>query len=162
MDANEKWDSVPGRLIVKENNSFRTIAAFTTCWARLKLYSYLKKLGQQVFYYDTDSVIYRWKEGLPRIEAGDFLDEMTDELGGDYIMEFVSGGAKNYGYRTTRGKVECKVRGFTLNVRGKETLNFETVKKTILAVLEDGGAKNYESSDEEEEPSHQWSTRDCC
>ena len=39
------------------------MAVFTTCHARLKLYSYLKKLGDQVLYYDTDSVIYKWKEG---------------------------------------------------------------------------------------------------
>ena len=35
------------------------IAAFTTCHARLKLYSYLDRLQDQVLYYDTDSVIYR-------------------------------------------------------------------------------------------------------
>ena len=34
------------------------IAAFTTCWALLKLYSYLDQVQQQVLYYDTDSVIY--------------------------------------------------------------------------------------------------------
>ena len=30
------------------------IAAFTTCWARLKLYSYLEQLQQQVLYFNTD------------------------------------------------------------------------------------------------------------
>jgi len=34
------------------------IASFTTCWARLKLYTLLEKLGRRVLYYDTDSVIY--------------------------------------------------------------------------------------------------------
>ena len=34
------------------------IAAFTTCWARFKLYSYLEQLQQQVLYFDTDSVIF--------------------------------------------------------------------------------------------------------
>ena len=42
---------------------------------------------------------------------------MTNELDGDVITLFVSGGAKNYGYTTQQGKVLCKVRGFTLNVR---------------------------------------------
>ena len=28
-----------------------------------------------------------------------------------------------------RGKTECKVRGFTLNVRGMETLNYDTMKR---------------------------------
>ena len=113
------------------------IAAFTTYWARLKLYSYLERLGEQVLYYDTDSVIYRWKQGQCEIETGDFLGEMTDELDGDHIVEFVSGGAKNYGYRTAGGKFECKVRGFTLNVRGREVLNYHTMKDNILSDLDD-------------------------
>ena len=113
------------------------IACFTTCWARLKLYSYLHRLQDQVLYYDTDSVIYRWKEGQPQIETGDFLGDMTDELDGDVIEEFVSGGAKNYGYKTVRDKHVCKVRGFTLNVRGREKLNYDTMKEHILDTLKE-------------------------
>ena len=62
---------------------------------------------------------------------------MTDELEGDVIQEFVSGGAKKYGYITRGGKVECKVRGFTLNVRGTAVLNYHTMKANILAELDD-------------------------
>ena len=114
------------------------ITAFTTCWARLKLYSYLNILGDRVLYYDTDSVIFRQLPGQPTIPIGDFLGDMTDELeGGDFIEEFVWGGAKNYGYRTHQGKVECKVRGFTLNVRGRGSLNYEVMKANILAELDD-------------------------
>ena len=113
------------------------IACFTTCWARLKLYSYLHRLQHQVLYYDTDSVIYAWKEGQPQIETGDYLGEMTDELDGDVIKEFVSGGAKNYGYETVGGKFVCKVRGFTLNVRGREKLNYQTMKDHIVDTLEE-------------------------
>ena len=89
-----------------------------------------------MLYYDTDSVIYRWKPGQPSISIGDYLGEMTDELQGDVIEEFVSGGAKNYGYTTRRGKTECKVRGFSLNVRGKQELNFNTMKANILAEID--------------------------
>ena len=68
---------------------------------------------------------------------GDFLGDMTDELeGGDHIVEFVSGGAKNYGYTTKQGKQECKVRGFTLNVRGRASLNYQVMKANILAELD--------------------------
>ena len=113
------------------------IAAFTTCWARLKLYSFLDILGPRVPYYDTDSVFYRQLPGQTPIAAGYFLGDMTDELEGeDYIVEFVSGGAKNYGYRTREGKTECKVRGFTLNVRGRGSLNYEVMKENILKELE--------------------------
>ena len=124
--------------IVPSNKTNVFVAAFTTCHARLKLYSYLERLNQQVLYYDTDSVIYKWKEGLPRIETGDFLGDMKNEVEGDYIEEFVSGGAKNYGYKTAGGKVECKVRGFTLNVRGKTVLNYDTMKKLVFKELKEG------------------------
>ena len=114
------------------------IAAFTTCWARLKLYSYLDILGERVLYYDTDSVIYRQLPGQPTIPIGDFLGDMTNDLDGeDHIVEFVSGGAKYYGYTTKTGKKECKVRGFTLNVRGRASLNYEVIKANILAELDD-------------------------
>ena len=113
------------------------IACFTTCWARLKLYSYLDRLKEQVLYYDTDSVIYCWRPGQPLITTGDFLGDMTDELDGEHIVEFVSGGAKNYGYETSGGKFVCKVRGFTLNVRGRQRLNYETMKEHIVDTLEE-------------------------
>ena len=117
------------------------IAAFTTCWARLKLYLYLQTLGEQVLYYDTDSVIYKWSAGLPKVPTGDYLGDLKDELGGDYIEEFISGGPKNYAYRTAeKKKVECKVRGFTLNARGQKTLNFDSMKNTISATLKEGKA----------------------
>ena len=81
-------------------------------------------------------MVYRWRPGQPSIATGDFLGDMTDELDGDVITEFVSGGAKNYGYTTRQGKVVCKVRGFTLNVRGAAILNFQTMKDNILAEVE--------------------------
>ena len=102
------------------------------------MYSYLDILGERTLYYDTDSVIYRQLPGQPTIPIGDFLGDMTNELDGeDHIVEFVSGGAKNYGYTTKEGKVECKVRGFTLNVRGRASLNYRVMKANILAELDD-------------------------
>lgn len=118
----------------KKTNIF--IAAFTTSYARLKLYESLDVLQKQVLYYDTDSVIYKWQPGLPSIPTGEFLGDMKNELEpGDVITEFISGGAKNYGYKTRAGKVECKIRGFTLNVRGSGVLNFQTMKENILEEL---------------------------
>ena len=122
--------------ILPNNRTNVFVAAFTTCQARLKLYSYLQTLGEQVLYYDTDSVIYKWSADLPKVPTGDYLGDLKDELDGDVIKEFVSGGPKNYAYQTVRDKTVCKVRGFTLNVRGKETLNFDSMKRTIMAVLE--------------------------
>lgn len=123
-------DNVP-----KSTNNNIFIAAFTTSYARIKLYQSLDILQRQVLYYDTDSVVYRWQHGQPSIATGDYLGDMKDELEGDVITEFVSAGAKNYAYKTQQGKVECKVRGFTLNARGSAILNFETMKANILSEL---------------------------
>ena len=114
------------------------IACFTTAWARLKLYEALDVLQDRVLYYDTDSVIYRLKPNGPELPLGQYLGQFTNELDdpNDYITEFVSGGAKNYGYKTFQGKTVCKVRGFTLNVRGKQLLNFNTMKANILAEID--------------------------
>jgi len=71
------------------------IAAYVTAQARLKLYSYLEKLGERVLYFDTDSVIYSTKPGEEKLKTGEFLGDLTDELEkygpGSYISEFVSG-----------------------------------------------------------------------
>ena len=47
-------------------------------------------------------------------------------------MEFSSAGPKNSGYVSKEGKVECKVRSFTLNARGHEQLNFELLKTNVI------------------------------
>lgn len=120
--------------------SFKTnvfIAAFTTSLARLKLYEAMDFLGDRALYYDTDSVIYKTKPGQEKLPLGPYLGQFTDELGGDTIIEFVSGGAKNYGYLRKKGKTECKVRGFTLNYETLQTLNYETIKNNILNELDD-------------------------
>ena len=123
--------------VVKGTKTNIFVAAFTTCYARLKLYDSLNTLHEQVLYFDTDSVLYKWRPGQPSIATSDFLGDMKNELDdGDVINEFVSGGAKNYAYTTREGKTECKVRGFTLNSRGAAVLNFQTMKNNILAELE--------------------------
>ena len=92
------------------------IACFTTCHARLKLYEALEQLGERVLYYDTDSVLFVQDKGQNNPDLGNYLGDFTSELGkDDHIVEFVSGGPKNYGYKTKKGKIECKVRGFRLN-----------------------------------------------
>ena len=56
-------------------------------------------------------------------------------MGDDYIVEFTSAGPMNYGYRTKNGKVCCKVRGFTLNLRREEQLNYQIMRKNLLKEL---------------------------
>ena len=71
------------------------IATFTTCWARLKLYSALSLLKDKVLYHDTDSVIFVCPSGEQPLLPGDFLGDWTSELETDeHIMEFISAGPK--------------------------------------------------------------------
>ena len=109
------------------------MACFTTCWARLRLYEALELLGERVLYFNTDSIIYLEEPGQTHPTLGDYLGEFTSELeDDDYIEEFVSGGPKNYGYKTKKGKVECKIRGFRLNSEGKAQLNYDVMRQNIL------------------------------
>ena len=80
------------------------IAIFTTAHARLKLYSALETLQQRVLYYDTDSVIYKWRPGQVEIPLGVFLGEFTDEVEGDPIIEFARGVQKTMGMKPGEAK----------------------------------------------------------
>ena len=114
------------------------VACFTTCHARLKLYQALEPLGERVLYFDTDSVIYLEEtptQFKPTLDSylGDFASELEDD---EYIQEFVSGGPKNYGYTTNKGKVECKVRGFRLNSEGHTQLNYDVMRQNVQDEIE--------------------------
>ena len=109
------------------------IACFTTCWARLKLYEQFSKLKERVLYFDTDSVIFKTSPGQKKPELGEYLGDFKNELNeGDTIVEFASGGPKNYGYQTRKGKQECKVRGISLNSEGSKQLNFPILRENVL------------------------------
>ena len=109
------------------------IACFTTCWALLKLYEQLHKLKERVFYFDTDSVIFKTSSGQRKPDLGEYLGDFKNELNeGDTISEFAFGGPKNYGYQTRQGKQECKVRGISLNSEGSKQLNFPILKQNVL------------------------------
>ena len=81
----------------------RVIATFVTCYARLKLFKLLTKLGKRVLYFDSDSVIF--VSGLWEPELGDFLGDLTNEIDGDdYIIEGVFPGPKNYAFIAKKNK----------------------------------------------------------
>jgi len=56
------------------------VAAFTTAHARLVLLEQLTRIGPNVCYYDTDSIIYSKIPGGPEIPIGTSLGEWTDEI----------------------------------------------------------------------------------
>lgn len=112
------------------------LASFTTSWARLKLYSVLEEIGEDCLYMDTDSVIFidRAHQHTKRLPIGDYLDQLTNEIPSKqkYIVEYVSGGPKNYAFRTCDGTETCKVRGFSLNFANSRLINFDAVKDLVI------------------------------
>lgn len=50
----------------------------------------MDRLGRDVLYHDTDSIIYA-SNGTNDPQLGNFLGDFTDELDGDTITTFVSG-----------------------------------------------------------------------
>jgi hypothetical protein len=108
------------------------IAAFTTAYARLKLYAVLDMLQERVLYYDTDSVNFVSKPDDPEPPTGSYLGQLTDELKGDHITTFISGGPKNYCYRTNTNKVETKIRGIMLNCTAKQKVNFDVIHALVF------------------------------
>ena len=59
----------------------------------------------------------------------EFVGGMTDELGGNYITEYVSNGPKNYAYRIGDGIQVVKVKTFTLNFVATLQLTFDVMKE---------------------------------
>jgi hypothetical protein len=115
------------------------IASFVTAGARLHLYGYLDNLKERALYCDTDSVLYvQPTDGTALVKTGDCLGEMTSELKPDEIIsEFVSGGPKNYAFKTFNlvtgaENTVCKVRGITLNYSASQLVNFQRIKHMIL------------------------------
>ena len=114
------------------------IAAFTTAHARLQLYDELEMLGERVLYYDTDSIVYLTQPGHAEPRLGNYIGDLTDELGGDHTTVFASGGRKNYCYKTNRDKTEIKVRGITLDCTARQKVNFEVLCALVFLHAECG------------------------
>ena len=116
----------------EQNNKVNVvIAAFTTAYARLKLYDLLDLLQERALYYDTDSVIYVHQPDKPDPPLGNYLGDLMDELNGDYITSFVSGGPKNYAYRTKKGKTDTKIRGITLDYAATGKINHDVIRELV-------------------------------
>ena len=97
----------------------------------------MEQLGARALYADTDSVVYTSRPGEWTPELGDYLGDLTDEVPDNRIIEFVTGGPKNYAYQLTRPDKEghttiCKVRGITLNYKNALNINFDTIKDMVV------------------------------
>ena len=133
------WRASENEFLACSTDTNIFVALVTTGWARIRLYQEMDKLKERVLYCDTDSVIYeestRSEENL---QVGTFLGDMTSELDtDDHIVEFVSGGPKNYGYVTKNNKTVVKIKGFTLNSTNAPAFSFQNLKRVILRGADD-------------------------
>lgn len=106
------------------------VAGFTTSNARLRLYEMLDYLGENVAYYDTDSIVYV-DNGTKSVKTGCMLGDWTDELEGKYITHWVSTGPKSYAYTLNNLSEKCKIKGFYLNYENSQFLNHKAMSKMI-------------------------------
>lgn len=85
---------------------------------------------------DTDSVIFVDKDRahVNRLPIGNYLGELTNEIPvkDGHIVEYVSGGPKNYSFRTGNSKEICKVRGFTLSFANSRLIHFNGVNELVV------------------------------
>jgi len=119
---------------IGSNQTNVVIAAFVTAQGRLKLYSELRKIGQDLVYCDTDSVFYIKGKYEPLL--GDYLGMFTNEIDpaeGTEIIEFVSAGPKNYSYKLDTGITHTKIKGFDLNFSASQSIDFEKIKEIVLS-----------------------------
>ena len=106
------------------------IACFTTSHARLMLYNKLEYLNEKVLYFDTDSIIYI-DNCTMNIKTGDMLGDMTDELSGKEITNFVSTGPKSYSFKYGDDDEKSTIKGFTLNHENSSILNHNSMSKIV-------------------------------
>lgn len=131
------YSKIPA-LIESNKNSNILVADFTTGYARMILYDYLKKLERRVLYFDTDSIIFFAKDGDYIPETGEFIGDLTDEIDDKNltIEEFVCCGPKSYAYwiknnSTGEKNYIIKMKGIRLNLDTKEIISFENLVRLV-------------------------------
>ncbi|PIC17242.1 hypothetical protein B9Z55_023551 [Caenorhabditis nigoni] len=100
------------------------LAAYTTAYARLRLYRLMELIGPKNICYS---------------EKGLYLGQLTNELSGD-MTEFVSLGPKTYFYKEVLSNgdehVVVKTKGITTNFEVEKKLTFERMRTMVDEVIE--------------------------
>lgn len=112
------------------------ISIFTAAYGRLKLYEIMDKVGKDVIYYDTDSLVYIVRDGVDPLkeDQGDYLGQLAVEH--DDIIEWVSTGPKSYAFLKRQPDKKgilsiCKMKGFTLDVNTTKKINLREMVNLI-------------------------------
>ena len=80
------------------------------------------------------------KKGETPLKLGNYLGDLTDELGGDTIQEFVAAGPKSYAYQTKKQKkILMRIKGITQMHECNEKVNFDSIRELVEGYLGDSG-----------------------
>ena len=133
-----KWKE---EFVFSENNTadVNTICALAiTSQARIHLHKELLELNKQILYTDTDSVVFLSAPHLPRSPPlGDQIGQFKNENeAGNWIINFLSGGAKNYyflyAYPLANGDTEKFAKaGITLTHHAKKIITGAEMQRLI-------------------------------
>ena len=87
-------------------------------------------LTEKELYFNTDSIIYV-DDGTKNVKTGDMLGEMTDELSGKGITDFVSTGPKSYSFKYGDNEQKSTIKSSTLNHENISLLNHDSLSKIV-------------------------------
>ena len=129
-DMVQMTNSFKDQFVDNSKNTNIYIACFMTSHARLTLYNKLDYLQKKVLCFDTDSIIYT-DDGTKSVKTGDMLGDMTNELSGEGITNFVSTGPKSYNFKYGDNEQKSVIWGFTLNHDNNSILNNDSLSKIV-------------------------------
>ena len=132
----------PKTEFVEENSSSNVVLSlWTTSAARIKLLKSLQAVAKtpncEILYMDTDSIIYSHPIDNDPLKCGPHLGDFTDECLGKEIVEYVSGGCKNYALKIMspnkpEPEYSLKIRGITLDYNACQLLHYNSFKQKVL------------------------------
>ena len=117
--------SFKDQFVDNSKNTNIYIARFATSLVRLMLYNKLDYLKDKVLYFDMDSIIYV-DDGTKNIKTDDMLGDMTDEIPGKGITNFVSTGPESYSFKYRDNEQKSAIKRFTLNHENNNLLNHDS------------------------------------
>ena len=139
----------------KNVNTSLAIASFVTSYARIELMTKIDEIEiipGRVLYMDTDSIIFRYKEGEPKPKTEDYLGCLADEISKDYgenavCTKFCSLGPKVYAMEiwpenSQTPVVPIKVKGITLTDTALNLIKMESMVKLAKEYVSKEGDKS--------------------
>ena len=145
------WENVDEEDCNNQNTSL-AIASFVTSYARIELMKVIDEIEEipgRILYMDTDSVIFKYKEGQPKPKTDDYLGCLADEISKDYgenavCTKFCSLGPKVYAMEiwpenSTVPVVPIKVKGITLTDKAMDIIKMESMTKLAEEYINNNG-----------------------